>query len=47
MAESDKENYINLMTDAYKKIMDVAFIDPATDDVEDSEMVDDIPKEDR
>jgi hypothetical protein len=47
MAKSDKENYINLMTDAYKKIMDVAFIDPATDDVEDSEMVDDIPKEDR
>ncbi len=47
MAKSDKENYINLMTEAYKKIIDAAFIDPATEDVEDSEMLDEIPKEDR
>jgi len=47
MGKSDRENYINLLTDAYKKIMDVAFIDPATEDVEESEMVDEIPKEDR
>lgn len=46
-SEKDKEAYINLMTEAYRKIMNVAFYDPATEDVEDSEMVDEIPKESR
>lgn len=40
MGKSDKEQYEATIVAAYKKIMDIAFHDPATDDVEDSEMED-------
>lgn len=40
MSKSDKEKYAESLAAAYKKIMDIAFYDPATADVEESEMED-------
>ena len=49
VATSKTENPAHLIiyTDDYKKIMDVAFYDSATADVDESEMLDEVPKEDR
>lgn len=38
---------LNIYSDDYKKIMDVAFYDPATADVDESEMLDEIPRENK